>query len=421
MLKRDSSNLNRHWIPPAPLLFGLLAFVFSWLLLFDVARHGMEPGSFEAFAWIHTVALGWVTTVALAVLIHALLNFVDVTWRGDAVARGSVYIFIAGVVVLVIGFLTANVAALQTGASVACVALLAYICCALATLAQAFKGERLERAVARAFTVTLLFLVAAAILGTVFTFALGGMLNARILATGPPAHAVLGIGGWLTLLVVGVSARTLRPMTGTRSRFPALHIGGSTALLLGILLATVAIAVWWPVAAFTGFVLAALGAVLYFCDVADIVRRSTTPHLAPRMLMLFAAGCCVASAVLAAGAMLGANTGAAAVYLALIGWIGAAVVAHLHHIGVRVMLTFVLSDADETRPWEVLTAQLTWSTAAFYVAAALLGTLGLCFQVATLVETASACGTLASIIMIANVMRAYRTARSRAARWYSLV
>lgn len=412
---------RKHWIPPLPLLFGQLSFVFSWLLLFDIGRRGAGETSFEAFAWVHAIVLGWVTTTALAVLIHVVPNFVDVEWRGEGVARASVPGFMAGVVILLAGFLVENVTLLQIGGILTLAALAAYVTCALTTLAQAFRGERVERAVARAFSLTLLFLIVTATLGAAFTFALGGVLSPRMLLHGPAAHAVLGIGGWLTLLVMGVSARTMRPMSGTRSRFAALHIGGSSALMAGIIVATVGILVASPAAAFTGFIIAGIGGLLYAIDIFDIVVRATNPHVAPRLLMFFGACCSVAAAVSAAFAVLGADVGACAVYLALIGWIGSAVVAHLHHLGIRLLITYVSGDDDETRPWEVLTPSLTWLTVALYVAAVLFGAFGWGLDSGAFVEMAGAAGVLSWIVMMGNVTRALRRLQSRDARSYSLL
>jgi len=412
---------RKHWIPPVPLAFAQLAFALSWWLLFDIARRGAEQTSFEAFAWVHTIVLAWVTTIALSVLLHVLPNFVDVLWRGENIARASVYGFMAGAVLLTGGFLAENTSVISLGATLTFVALAFYASCALATLAQAFRSERLERAVARAFSLTIVFLLVTAILGVVFAFALQGLVNAHVLVHGPAAHAVLGIGGWLTMLVAGVSARTMRPMSGTRSRFPVLHIVGSTALLAGIILAAIGIAISSATTALRGFIIGAIGATLYSWDIADILRRASNPHLAPRLLMFFGSVCSVCAAIFGAASVLGADLGAAAVYLALIGWIGSAVLAHLHHLGVRVMLTLVLGDDDETRPWEVLNARLTWATAAVYVLAVVLGTIGWATHNAAWIEPAAVCGLLSWLIMVINVTRASRMAQSRAAQSYSLV
>jgi hypothetical protein len=54
------------WIPPVPLFSGLLFQLGSWVL---VVLYGFAPSVGLALAWVHAVALGWLTLVALAVLL----------------------------------------------------------------------------------------------------------------------------------------------------------------------------------------------------------------------------------------------------------------------------------------------------------------------------------------------------------------
>ncbi|MBV9272094.1 MAG: hypothetical protein JO165_13455, partial [Candidatus Eremiobacteraeota bacterium] len=213
----------------------------------------------------------------------------------------------------------------------------------------------------------------------------------------------------------------LRPMTGTRSRFAALHIGGSSAILAGIVIAEIGVLGGWPALAFSGFIVGAIGALAYLIDLADVFRRATTPHVQPQLLMVFGALCSFVAMLVAASAMLGKDVGAAAVYVALIGWVGSAVIAHLHHLGVRLLLTIVRGDDDETRPWEVLTPHLTWLTVALYIAAVVLGALALNLHHFAYLEIAAICGILAWIVMVVNVTRAYRVAQSQGVQSHSLV
>jgi hypothetical protein len=37
-----------------------------------VAAYGFAPSAGLAFAWVHAVALGWLTLIALAVLVHGV-------------------------------------------------------------------------------------------------------------------------------------------------------------------------------------------------------------------------------------------------------------------------------------------------------------------------------------------------------------
>ena len=93
---------RKHWIPPAALVYAHLAHGFSWVLLLWAAWSQSVHG-YTGFAWIHTIALGWVTMSAFAILIHAMPNFVDVEWQGEKVARWSLVAYGAGVALLLCG------------------------------------------------------------------------------------------------------------------------------------------------------------------------------------------------------------------------------------------------------------------------------------------------------------------------------
>src|SRR5579884_3394083 len=165
---------RRHWIPPAALVYGHLAHGFSWLLLLWGAWTASAQHGYVGFAWIHTVALAWVTMAAFAVLLHAMPNFVDVEWRGETVARWSLVAFAAGAALLIYGFL-ANARIIGVGGDLLLAAIVVYLATAFWTLSQAMNGERVQRAVARAFSGTLLFLLATAVVG----YGLAGLLAGR--------------------------------------------------------------------------------------------------------------------------------------------------------------------------------------------------------------------------------------------------
>jgi len=399
----------RGWIPPLPLAFGLVSFGLSWIVLFAIARSGLLGPSPLAFGWIHLVALGWISTVALAVLLHAVPGFLDVEWdgAGSAVARACTPVFAVGSLALAAGFICGAVWLLEAAGVVVFASLLIYVAAIARPLLAAMRGERVARAVARAFAGTFVLLVLTAALGVAFAFALGGRLPAGLLAGTPGAHALLGIGGWLTLLVTGVSARTMGPIAGTRSRFPLLHIGSSSALLAGTLAAAFGAAFPHPAIALAGAVLLVLGAILYAVDIFDVLARATVPHRPPQVLMACAAGWSVVAAALLLAGSLGAPLAAAAVYLALMGWIGSAVVAHIHHIGVRVLITTVRGEEDETRPGSVLDGRLTWTASGLFQLAVLAGGVAVGWGSAALLELAAIAGFVAFAALLANLRRAW--------------
>lgn len=401
----------RGWIPPAPLVLAMAAFGFSWIVLFDIARVGSFTPSLAFFGWLHLVALGWITLIAISVLLHVIPAFLGVEWHADVIARNGVLAFAFGVAVLVFGFLTAALGALQIGGTIAALALFVYVTAVVQPLRAALRGGRLQRAVGRALGVTIALLALTAALGAMLTYALAGHVSAHALQGTPPAHAFLGIGGWLTLLVLGVFARTMIPIAGVRSRWPVLHRIAGTCAFVGTIVAAIGVFADAADVLAIGSILLLLATVVFTVDVGDVLRRATVSHKPPQALMGCAALWAVISAGLAVGAVYGKPWTLCAIYAALIGWIGSAVLAHLHHIGIRVLVTNVLGDENETPPDAVLFAPLTWSTAVFYEMAAFTGSIGVLLRIPRLVEIAASSGFLAFLLILVNVTLAVRSAR----------
>jgi hypothetical protein len=356
---------------------------------------------------VHAVALGWLTTVALAVLLFVVSAFTDLPWRGEAVARVAAAAVPAGTLLLVVAFAAGTVVLLGMAALVLVVAILAYVAMAVRTLRQPAPG-RTEAAIARALAIALAMLALTAVLGGMLAGAYGRS-DARILGLAP-AHALVGIGAWLTVLVSGVSVQTFRPMFGTRSRWPRAHVASGAALLIGSVLA--AFGAPWSVALLRiGVAILAIGAVVYAADAFDIVRRATTPHPAVRAFVAAAVVWLLVASACALGAAWGAGAlGRGAVVAALAGWLGGMVNAHLHHLGVRVLVTLMRGEDDETRPWEVLDARLSWTAfacAQLAAAATFAGALAGTPAAFAIGDTAGAVSVLA---VAANVLTVRRRA-----------
>jgi hypothetical protein len=390
---------------------GVLALGFSWILLFHAAGVAPLGTSFAALAWVHVVALGWITLVALSVLLHVIPAFLDVPWRSAGIARGATLVFAAGAAALVAGFLSTNFAVLQSGASIALVSIVIYAAAACRPFLDAIREGGTARAVARAFATTLILLVITAVLGALAVWMLSGMLPWSLLDVLPRSHALLGIVGWLSLLVIGVSARTMGPITGQRSKRVWAHIVSSSALLAGAVVAAIAILIKHYPATLVGVALILLGIIVYAFDLFTVLWRASMVHRPPQVLMGCAALSAVVAALLLAGTLLGQPWGFAAVYLALLGWIGSAVLAHLHHIGVRVLLTTVRGEHDETPPHLVLRAPLTWTTTVAYELAVILGALGLIPSQSAPLRWAAVCGFVSFVTLAWNLGAAYRKAR----------
>jgi hypothetical protein len=396
---------RRHWIPPAALIYAQLAHGFAWLLVLWTAWNGNLQNSFYGFAWIHTVALGWVTMAALAVLLHALPNFIDVPWRGETAARWSVAVYGAGVALLLFGFL-GNPLVLPWAAVLIVGSLLVYLATAFATIGGAMRGERIQRAVARAFGGTFLFLLATVIIGFGLAWMLGGRGVPDFTIKLPAAHADLGTLGWLSLLIFGVSRRTIRPITGQMTRMRFMHILVGSCAILGVPLLAVGVAIPLPPLAWVGGVLFAIAAAGYAVDTLDIVCRARNPHRPPQAFIVAGIVWFAAALVLGAQTLSGKPWQSAYGFVLLMGWIGQFVNAHLYHIGIRLLSTVYRGEDDETRPQQLLEARLTWfSFFAFQIAIGAIA-YALITDNASLAARASVFGITGWIAMAANVLAA---------------
>jgi hypothetical protein len=402
----------RPWIPPEGLIAGHLAYGASWLLLASAALQGSLGFGLE-LAWIHVVALGWITTIALAILIHVIPGFTDAAWRHEGLARAAIPVFAAGAALLAIGFALDMRALLPLGGSILSAALAAYLFAALSTLARA-GPERQERAIGAALGLTLAVLGVTAALGYAFTFALGPGLFVDLLRLAP-AHAVLGIVGWLTILTTGVSTRTFRPIFRSKSRAVLAHVAIGFALTAGSIAAALAIAlqsgVWLDVS------LLAIGAaaLAYVVDAFDIALRATNLHRPPQAFVVAALFWLLVAVALVGAGRFGAATLPVAIFVALAGWAGQMVNGHLHHLGIRLVATLILGEEDETRPQQLLEPRLSWLAFGSAQIAVLLGALGVALLRTDLLGFAGLAGCLAFSALSGNVAFARSAALRRRA------
>jgi hypothetical protein len=401
----------RRWIPPVPLIYAQLAHGFSWALIFWAAWTGNLTNALYGFAWIHTVALAWVTMSALAILLHALPNFIDVPWRDETAARWSIAAYGIGVALLIAGFLGDPVL-LGPACAAVLLALVVYLATAFGTIASAMSGERIQRAVARAFAGTFLFLLATAIAGFGLAWMLSGHAVPAFVETLPAAHANLGTLGWLSLLIFGVSMRTIRPITGEMTRFRWMHIVVGSLSVLGVPLLAAGVAAHLSPVAWIGGTLFAMAALGYAFDALDIVRRARSTHRPPQAFIVAGVLWFLASLALGGGVLAGKPWQPVYIFVLLMGWVGQVVNAHLYHIGIRLLATVYRGEDDETRPQDLLETRLSWySFFAFQIAIAVIA-IALLNGSTGLAGRGALFGAVGWIAMIANILAARTRAKN---------
>ncbi|HVA36396.1 MAG TPA: hypothetical protein VNJ51_02155 [Candidatus Dormibacteraeota bacterium] len=397
------------WIPPGALVLGQLSHGLSWVLLFALALRGATRPSPQGLAWIHLVALGWLTMVALAVLIFAAPNFTDVPLRNERLARVALYPYAAGVYLMVGGFWTSRFVVTAWGTAVVAASIVAYLIPMLRTLGRAAAAAaRAEAAIARAIAGVLLMLAAAAGLGVAMAWALEGGIFPELLERGPAVHAALAGIGWLTILVFGVSVQTLGPIAGRRPTQRWRHVAVGIATLAGVLALAGGLALALLPLAWAGGALVAAAVTLYIIDVSDVLNHAANPHRPPQAFLAAAVAWLAAAAVLGLGLLAGAPWQSAYAYAGLMGWLGQMVNGHLHHIPVRLMATMVRGDHDETPPAQVLSAPLSWLAWGLSQLAVATGIVALLAARPEILAAAALCGLGGWCAMAANAVVAYR-------------
>jgi len=396
------------WIPPSGLIAGHLAHGLSWVLLWQLASRGNQDVSMPAIAWVHLVALGWLSLTALSVMLFVVPQFVEVEWRGEVWARFGLALFGLGAFAMVVAFWNDGVAWLWIAALAVITGLVLYFIPAAITLSAARSGPKTEAAIARAFLVVLTFLGAAAVVGFGIALSLRDG-SSFLLAAGPSVHLSLAGVGWLTLLVMGVSVRTVGPISGRRSPRRWVHIASSIIVAAAVL--GFALGPWGgsTLVRFAGIV-CAVGLVLYAVDMLAILATSTVPHRPPQVFMAAAVVwllvACGLGVLVVGGAI---QLASAFVFIGLMGWVGQMVIAHLHHIGVRLMATTARGDDDETRPEHLLHPGLSWTSFVLFQAAICAAGYALLTHSAGL-EVAAVAGLTGWTVMTTNMIHAIRLA-----------
>ena len=403
---------RRHWIPPGGLLFAQVAHGFSWLLLLWIALTQSVAGiGAPEIAWIHVVALGWFTTAILSILLHVVPAFTDVRWRFESAARGALAVFAGGTVLFVACWFLARQWIATAGLIIA-IAIAFFVVIAWITLSQARDAEKTERAIARALAIALSVLLAVAILGTMLAFAVSGFASPTWLLHVPAAHANLAFYGWLSLMIYGISARTVRPITGNKSRFPWTHITVGAGTLIGAPLLAIGLGIANGTIVAVGAVLVAIAAAEYIVDIIDILARADVPHRPPQAFIAASIAWLAVALCFGAVTLGGASLEMAYGFVLLVGWVGQMINAHVMHIGVRLLATIYLGDEDETRPSELLDPRRSWICFALMQLAIALCVAGFARFDHALIAAGAAIGFVAWVVLVSNLAYARRVAKT---------
>jgi hypothetical protein len=330
---------------------------FAAALLFLLCGLALMAGGFgypdagtvapQTLVVVHVIAIGWLGLLFCG----ALLQFIPVLaarpLRMGALSFPALASIVAGLLCLVLGFLSLADLLVVSPRIMMFGAVLLFA--GLLSLAAAFASTVLAQKKidlpSRLVLLGLLALCAAISMGVIFAGSLSGAIDAtwstNIVAQGIPLHAAWGILGWMTLTAAGVGYRLfsmfmLAPDGGFSSRRVTACV---CAALLGLLLSLAAViagAPSWTFPATLGLLAALLAAIFYLRDIVAMLRTRRRKQLELNsMAGLSAFGFLALGLLLLAGSLvgdIGLPVGPVAYYLLAMGWLSGLGLAQLYKI-----------------------------------------------------------------------------------------
>lgn len=295
----------------------------------------------ETLALVHIFTIGWLSLLLCGALFQFVPVLVAKPLYSDRLPLPALVLLLAGLGLLICGFLVAPGAFPYAATALFCgFALMLY------DLARTLWAARPLPLAARFVVVALACLILTVLLGALFSFNFAGLVENDALlvlaANGLPLHVTAGLGGWLTLAAMGVSYRLLAmfmlapELNGKRPR-AVLWLGTlalAIALLGGIVLLLANAEIGWAFA--LGGVLAAVALGLYGADVFYLYKKRKRPVIELNSQMAIPAFASLAAAIVLAAlfAALGLTMemGAVLVFLLVFGWLSGLGLAKLYKI-----------------------------------------------------------------------------------------
>jgi hypothetical protein len=281
----------------------------------------VSPGGFllpHALGVTHVMALGFATSLAWGVL----YIFAPSSFHQDVpmprLCRGIWWAYTISVVAFVLSFVTDHVEYAAVAGPCLAAAVLGFVG---QIAVMAWRGRR-RSAVTAMTSMAVAALALTAVLGSVLALNLStGFLGNSDAILG--AKIILAIGGWIALLIMGVSYHVV-PMTN------ASHARGRSALRIAVMLpaalagGAIAVALQLPLAVRVAVMVPAVAASsLYAADVVRFVRARHHPLLTPMAVgQVAGASLIVVDSLLALPAVSGISPWPQlAVTTALLGWV----------------------------------------------------------------------------------------------------
>ena len=247
------------WLPLPFLVTGILGAALFGLLLPWVAPQAiLAPGFPHVLTLVHTATLGWLTMTIMGASLQLAPVILTSPLRADQLARWHYPIYILGVALMLSGFWFWWAPLLIVGGSLVALAVAHYAVIMGATLVHAHRHAEARPLTARYLAASLVYLCLVVALGltaavNLATGFLGAGTNRLLLA-----HITLGVVGWLTCTLMGVSYTLVRLFALAHGHDEklgrvifALLNGGIVGLAVGLAFA------WAPLTILAGLLLVA--------------------------------------------------------------------------------------------------------------------------------------------------------------------
>lgn len=383
----------------------------------------------ETLMLVHIITIGWLTLLFLGALLQFVPVLVGRSLRAERLALPALLLIVIGLVCLEGGFAAlAGVVSLHThDLAVGAGALFLGILIAVTIIGLTLWQARPLTVPARFVAIGIGCLVATATLGGTFALELSGIneneIFSRLVLNGLPIHAVLGLGGWMSFTAIGVSYRLLMmfmlsPDSAARVSRAVLWIGaGALMLVAGGIAFIIAFAAPLNASLTIAGIFAIVVVGLYASDVVRIYRRRVRKTVELNSSASVGAyGALVASALLLTVLYFdhGDNAIAALIYAFVFGWLTGLGLAQLYKI--IPFLTWlecygpVLGKSATPRVQDLVREKDASVWFVIYYASVAAGTICILLAQANLFRSACLIQFLATIVIVAQYVRARRLA-----------
>ena len=378
------------FISPAGFLFMHLFQGAGWILLLAMAAIGDSWGSGLSFAVIHAFGLGFLSLAVLSVLVHVLPAACHVSVGEKLSDRWQIGVVVIGASLVVSGFGLANFRLSLLGGLLIFISIFFYVLRVSYELFKRSKSWKMEP-----------WLLGLMIWGSLLFFLFGISLGAFMLyhflfpplplsfAFLPIVHATLMIGGWLSLIVTAVFSRTSGPTLGFTVPFRRACAAWGT-MAMGILLGVIGLLAQSRFVWISAFGISILAFLLYNGSLIPFIFRSHSVNPVPRRYLISSVFYSVTGvSILALFVLLKLPfSKMGLLFIFLMGWLGQFLLAHLYHLGPRLLSLLRQGPGDLTPPLALLDMRCSLLTFFLYQAGIGLSTLTLLFQKSFSTETA---------------------------------